>query len=253
MKNSLKYPLSLLGACIAIPLPAQADTRHSENELVGKVSFLTSTVEKLSDANLQIDPFLTSAISPPPNYKGPLFTLSHDYPTQLPAGTSFAWSKATGNGKITQANAGAYVQALKDYVSPDMRKIVYDYANWNYQNSGWYDSIWLGIEREPIRGVYVGSGFPAGTLTDQTLPVTTYVLTLYDTRAAKTLGDIWGKTPRARDESGAGDDHYAVCRRQRHHQIRHGQCLWQRLGAHGRRRPVGDLRTGEHQQWQCIE
>ncbi|WP_339432717.1 MULTISPECIES: hypothetical protein [unclassified Pseudomonas] len=195
MKKSLKLPMSLLGACVAIPLSAPADTQHLENELVGKVSFLTSTVEKLNGANLQIDPFLTSPISPPPNYKGPLFTLSHDYPTQLPTGTSFPWSKTTGNGKITQANAGAYVQALKDYVSPDMRKIVYDYANWNYKDSGWYDSIWLGIEREPIRGVYVGSGFPAGTLTDQTLPVTTYVLTLYDTRAAKTLGDIWGKTP----------------------------------------------------------
>ncbi len=195
MKKSLKYPMSLLAVAVLAPLSAQAETRQPESELVGKVAFLTSTADKLGDANLQIDPFLASALSPPADYKGPLFTLSHDYPTELPAGTSYPWSKVTANGKITQANANAYVQALKDYVSPDMKKIVFDYANWNYKNSGWYDSIWLGIEREPIRGVYVGSGFPAGTLTGQTLPVTTYVLTLYDTRAAKTLGDIWGKTP----------------------------------------------------------
>jgi len=160
----------------------------------GKVPFLSRTASGFHNANVAIDPFINSALPnpTPAEYAGPLFDLRHDYPTALPAPIDFPWRKVTKNGPITQANSLAYVEALKEYVSGDMRRLIFDYENWQPQKENWWESIWLGAEREPIRGMYVGSGFPAGTLTDQTLDLTTYVLTMYDERAAKTLGNIWG-------------------------------------------------------------
>lgn len=160
----------------------------------GKVPFLSRTASAFHKANVAIDPFINSALpNPTPSeYVGPLFELRHDYPKTLPPAIEFPWRKVTDNGPITQANSLAYVEALKKYVAKDMRRLIYNYQDWKPQKEKWWESIWLGAEREPIRGMYVGSGFPAGTLTDQTLDLTTYVLTMYDERAAKTLGNIWG-------------------------------------------------------------
>ena len=176
--------------------PRPADPLIDYSEVAGKVSFLTTTAQELREAKANIDPFLSSALPSPPKsvYDGPLFELRRDYPKVLPAAVAFPWQAVTGKGPITQQNAARYVEALKQYVGPDMRRLIDDYASWRPQQEPWWESIWIGTEREPIRGFYVGSGFPAGTLTDQTFDLTTYVLTLYDARAAKTLGDIWGTT-----------------------------------------------------------
>lgn len=166
------------------------------DEVQGKTPFVTATAGQLSEASASIHPFQNSALPIPDKsiYDSTLFQLRHDYPDSLPPATNFPWKKVTNNGLITAANAGAYVEALKQYVSKDMRKFIYDYANWNASKENWWESIWLGAEREPVRGFYVGSGFPAGTLSQQNLDLTTYVFTMYDQRAAKTLGDIWGTT-----------------------------------------------------------
>ncbi len=183
--------VGLLGCVLSYS--ALADQQHSD-EVVGKVPFLTNTAKQLNYSNSPVHPFINSALPNPPSsdYSGPLFQLRHDYPSQLPAGDNFPWKTVTKNGPITQANAKAYVEALKSFVSEDMRALLYDYDNWDPAKAPWWQSIWLGTEREPIHGFYVGSGFPAGTLTHQTLDLTTYVLTLYDKRAAVTLGNIWG-------------------------------------------------------------
>ena len=119
------------------------------------------------------------------------FELNHNYPTEIDSNNEdYPWKTVTNNGVITKANALEYVTALKSYVSTDMRNLIINTTSPN--NVNWYQSIWLGTEREPIHGMYVGSGFPAQTLTGQDIDLTTYVYTLYDKRAAKTLGDIWG-------------------------------------------------------------
>lgn len=171
-----------------------ADVSH----LQGKVPFLTMHSQNLRKAQSPISPFINTSLPLPPKneYSGRLFQLRHDYPKTLPAPppAGFPWKKVTNNGKITTDNAQKYVEALKKYVSKDIRKFIFDYENWKPNEENWWQSIWLGTEREPIRGVYVGSTYPPGTLTGQTLSLTTYVFTMYDGRAAKTLGDIWGTT-----------------------------------------------------------
>lgn len=172
-----------------------ADTlsNTSLKEAHDKAPFLTSLGEEISEAKSPVHPFINSSLPIPDNYPGPVFELNHDYPESITPSKDYPWKKVTNNGEITVENSEKYVLALKEYVSDDMKKLIYKYKEWDARKEQWYESIWLGTEREPIRGMYVGSGFPAGTLTGQTLDLTTYVFTLYDETAAKTLGDIWGR------------------------------------------------------------
>ncbi|WP_432697667.1 hypothetical protein ACQUQP_04770 [Marinobacterium sp. YM272] len=163
----------------------------SMSEVSGKVPFLTLTAEEAYTANAKIHPFINSSLDRPTTYDGGFFELNHEYPSEIKKPTEpYPWKAVTKGKEITKANAYDYVMALKAYVADDMRALIFDRNNPN--NSDWYQSIWLGTEREPIHGMYVGSGFPAHALTDQNLDLTTYVYTLYDKTAAKTLGDIWG-------------------------------------------------------------
>lgn len=192
LKQHILIPICLLSLAWGKAAATEPHEPVSFAEVQGKVSFLTSAAQQASESNVEFHPFLSSSLPNPPNYKGSLFKLNHDYPSEVKPETNFPWYKVTNKGAITTKNANAYVLALKDYVADDIKKLLYQPDQPN--NPNWFQSIWLGTEREPIHGMYVGSGFPAGTLTGQSLDLTTYVYTLYDRRAAKTLGDIWGRT-----------------------------------------------------------
>jgi hypothetical protein len=143
-------------------------------------------------------PFTSSNGSKPPagQYSGPLFALSYAYPA-VSKSPPMPWRTAIGNGLITTANAGTYARALKQSIGSDMRVLLESYGNWNAAQRGWYNEPWLGPQREPIHGMYVGSSelgtqlFPKSGLTK---PISTYVLTYYNNTAAITLNKIWGKT-----------------------------------------------------------
>lgn len=143
-------------------------------------------------------PFENAYLSIPDTskYGGKTFVLNHDYPVMGSVKDEiYPWKKATGNSLITKENANKYVQSLKDYVSPDMKKLLFDYDNKksNKAKQNWYQSIWLGQVREPIHGMYVGSNFDARTLgATQKENLTTYVYTLYNKKSAQTLHNIWG-------------------------------------------------------------
>ena len=146
-----------------------------------------------------LDPFASNdgAIPPKSAYSGPLFTLSHDYPATPKSPQPMPWREAIHNGPITTHNAAAYVQALKDYVGPDMRVLLEDYAHWDAAARGWYNEPWLGSLRESIHGTYVGTDdFPKDQFagTGLTEDFSTYVLTYYDHTAAVPLAKVWGKT-----------------------------------------------------------
>ena len=136
---------------------------------------------------------------PPADYTGPLFKLSYNYPSGLPA-PHMPWRTAIGNGPITAASAPAYTQALKDAIARDMATLLADYEDWNAAKRGWYNDPWLGAQREPVHGMLVGiekvdnTLFPKSGLSK---PFTTYVLTYYNRTAAQTLGRIWGRNPNA--------------------------------------------------------
>lgn len=186
-KQTQSVTMMALAAAWGLTAYGQSNFKHLE----GKAPFLTLTSEQIKESKVKVHPFLNSSLPKPGQYNGGFFQLNHQYPMQVePAPQHFPWQQVTKGSPITTKNALDYVQALKTYVSKDMRGILFDRNNPN--NPDWYQSIWLGTERDPIHGVYVGSGFPAGTLTDQTLDLTTYVYTLYDKRAAANLGAIWG-------------------------------------------------------------
>lgn len=147
----------------------------------------SNTTEALANTTLPLPPDSV--------YSGPLFQLSHAWPTQ-PQSWSFTppWREATHGQPVTTANAMAYTLGIKKYITPAVRQLLFNYSNWNAGQAGWFNQPWLASIREPIHGMYVGSTFPAGTLTGQTEQITTYVITYYDSVAAYTVGNVWGQS-----------------------------------------------------------
>ena len=98
---------------------------------------------------------------PPPPYSGPLFKLAHDYPnTAVHPPSPTPWDEAIDGGYINPGNAEEYVLQVKKYIAEDMRVLLYDNANWDGDERGWYNQPWLGSIRDPLKGTYVGSEFP---------------------------------------------------------------------------------------------
>ena len=127
------------------------------------------------------------------DYAGPLFQLSHDYPSALPA-PAMPWRAAIGNAALTVANAPAYTRALKDHVSRDMVALLAGDGGWDPGRRGWFNDPWLGPQREAIHGMLVGhERVDEGLFAKSGLskPFTTYVVTYYNRTAAQTIGAIW--------------------------------------------------------------
>jgi hypothetical protein len=143
------------------------------------------------------DPFANAQWPAPAGYPATTFSLSHAYPATAPV-PPMPWRTAINNQPISTANASAYAEALKAAVGPDMRVLLQDYKNWDAPKRGWYNEPWLGATmREPIHGMYVGSSPLSASLfkgSGLKKPISTYVLTYYDTTAAQTLNKIWGTT-----------------------------------------------------------
>jgi len=142
-------------------------------------------------------PFTASTYpNPPPStYSGPLFSVAHGWPTSPVAPPANPpWIAALRGQPISGDTALAYVDALKRYITPAMKTLIFNYAEWNGDSAGYYSSPWLAPYAEPIHGTYVGSGFPASMFPKSGLKVdmTTYVLTLYDKVSAYTLNKMWG-------------------------------------------------------------
>ena len=137
----------------------------------------------------------------PPDYKGPRYRLSHNYPTSVhDQPVDPPWRKALGGKPIANENAVAYAQALKDYIAGDIRVLVNEYEKWDPVAAGWYDQPWIGPKigkwpgREPIQGAYPGPGFDKATYPDLKVDVMQdYVIVYYNDVAAYTLHQVWQK------------------------------------------------------------
>lgn len=151
------------------------------------------------------NPFADAAVPLPSSYQGPKFQLSYNYPTTLPQlPPDLPWIKALGGKPISQDNAIAYVNAVKDYIGDDMRRLILDYKDWDADQAGWYNLPWLCSIRDPVHGTYVGAAdtpadmFPLSGLKK---PMTTHVLVYYNDIAGYTLKQIWGDTAKNPDLS----------------------------------------------------
>ena len=130
-------------------------------------------------------------------YSGPLFELNHNYPkTQPEAPVDPPWIAVLDGGTMDQENAEAYVNALKDFISEDMRTLIFDYENWNAEDRGWFNQPWLGPIRESIHGMFLGTDTPKELFdgTGLTVDLLDYVLVYYDNLGGFTVGQVWGET-----------------------------------------------------------
>lgn len=127
-------------------------------------------------------------------YNGPLFVLSHDYPTKVKPVVNPSWQQALKGQPISELNAFAYMDSLKSHIAPNILPFFADNKKWTAAKYGWFNEPWLGLQREAILGAYIGNGNPANMFKTLKEDETGYALVLYDSTAAYTLGQIWGKT-----------------------------------------------------------
>jgi hypothetical protein len=127
-------------------------------------------------------------------YSGPLFVLSHDYPTIPRPVVNPSWQQALNGQPISAANTFAYMAALKNYVAPNVMPFFTNNQAWTAAQYGWFNEPWMGSQREAILGTYLGNGNPANMFKTLKEDEAGYALVLYDSTAAYTVGQIWGKT-----------------------------------------------------------
>lgn len=127
-------------------------------------------------------------------YSHPLFVLSHDYPTNVKPVVNPSWQQALKGKPISESNVFAYMDALKSYIAPNVLPFFKDNKNCTAAKYGWFNEPWMRAEREAILGTYLGNGNGANMFKTLKEDEAGYVLVLYDSTAAYTVGQIWGKT-----------------------------------------------------------
>jgi hypothetical protein len=127
-------------------------------------------------------------------YPDSLFVLSHDYPTTVAPVVDPPWQRALKGQPISASNVFAYMDSLKSYIAPRIQPFFTNNTSWTAAKYGWFHEPWLGTQREAVLGTYLGNGNPANMFKTLKEDEAGYVLVLYDSTAAYTVGQIWGKT-----------------------------------------------------------
>ena len=134
------------------------------------------------------------SVPSPQQYSDSLFTLSHDYPASVAPVTNPSWQQALKGQPISESNVFAYMDSLKSYIAPNLLPFFTNNAAWTAAKYGWFHEPWVGSQREAILGSYLGNGNPANMFKSLKVDEAGYALVLYDSTAAYTVGQIWGKT-----------------------------------------------------------
>ncbi|HWB28836.1 MAG TPA: hypothetical protein VG738_25355 [Chitinophagaceae bacterium] len=134
------------------------------------------------------------SVPSPQQYSDSLFVLSHDYPATARPVVNPPWQQALNGQPISAANVFAYMDSLKSYIAPNVMPFFTNNAQWTSAKYGWFNEPWMGSQREAILGAYLGNGNPANMFKTLKEDEAGYALVLYDSTAAYTVGQIWGKT-----------------------------------------------------------
>ena len=156
----------------------------------------TPTDEVDDEQSQTLDPFKNHRDSVPSKsqYDAPLYELSHDYPTTVTPVVDPSWQQALGGEPISSTNALAYMDSLKSHIAPNLKPFFEDNKSWKAADHGWYNSPWLGDEREAILGAFLGNGNPANMFESLKVDEHGYAVVLYDETAGYTIGKIWNET-----------------------------------------------------------
>ncbi|MGY6274917.1 hypothetical protein [Methylomonas sp. MgM2] len=135
-------------------------------------------------------------------YDGPLWRFNHDYPKSLPKSEK-PWTKVLNGKPLSKENAHAYIEALKQAVSQDMRVMLTRPREWNAKPHNWYSMLWAGdaVEkagwegREAIYGTYTGQIQAASVYAESglTVDIRNYATIYYNDVAAYALHRVWQK------------------------------------------------------------
>lgn len=187
MKQKLTFPLALgLLVVTAMGIYSCADNKKTQEDK--EYSALTGSPDSGAFLNHR------DSIPTKEQYDGPLFVLSHDYPTKVKDVVDPSWQQALKGKPISESNVFAYMDSLKSYIAPNVIPFFKDNKKWTSAKYGWFNEPWVGAEREAILGSYLGNANPANMFKSLKEDEAGYALVLYDSVAAYTVGQLWGKT-----------------------------------------------------------
>ncbi|RDI12322.1 hypothetical protein [Flavobacterium sp. AG291] len=187
MKQKITFPTSFV--VLAAMAFAVCSCRKNDNTEEGKE--LTAMAETPVSGAFQNH---RDSVPTKDQYGNPLFVLSHDYPTEVKDVVNPSWQQALKGKPISESNVFAYMDSLKSYIAPNVKPFFTDNKNWTSAKYGWFNEPWIGSEREAILGAYLGNGNPAGMFKSLKEDEAGYALVFYDSVAAYTVGQLWGKT-----------------------------------------------------------
>ena len=136
-------------------------------------------------------------------WSGPLRTAHFAYPRHA---VEPAWKPGGPvGGRITTANAGRFMAALKKLVEPSLKKLVESPDAWDAAREGWYDMPWTGVEigadgnsdpcggRDAILQSYSGQLLRQDSFASSGLRVDmqNFTVIYYDPVSAAMLGRLW--------------------------------------------------------------
>lgn len=131
---------------------------------------------------------------PPAGWDGDVFTLSHDYPTEVPTPPidGYPWESFD-----FKTQPGDYMQAVLDYARKDLESIDWDPTK--MENPTWFHAPWMswgpasGNGREFIHGMTKERSSRTGELSpDQTNNyIPNYAVGLYNDVGGYTFGRVW--------------------------------------------------------------
>jgi hypothetical protein len=184
-KSTFSVVLTVLIVVVLIAYSCGKDSKSKEDKAYSEVM--------VSDDS---EAFLNHRDSVPSQqqYSDSLFVLSHDYPTAVKPIVNPSWQQSLKGQPISESNVFAYMDALKRYVAPNVLPFFTDNKKWTSAKYGWFNEPWMGTEREAILGTYLGNGNGANMFKTLKEDEAGYALVLYDSTAAYTVGQIWGKT-----------------------------------------------------------
>jgi hypothetical protein len=189
------YTLAAKGLLLCLVLCFSACNKPSQPN--------TATEESATQED-ELLPFAkNNSVYPPKDiYKGTFFEGNYDYPTEVPTRT-YPWEGVLQGKPITKENAAAYIEAVRDFIAPDMQVFVDSTAYWQESpnRKRWYNMAWTG-QAYPKTG-WDGLETISGSMTGQVIkndvfkdygferPMQNHALVYYNDVAALTLQELW--------------------------------------------------------------
>jgi hypothetical protein len=145
------------------------------------------TLALLGSASLEAGNFPDSAVPLPSGWNGPVFHLSQNYPSQIPA-DNYPWLRFDPRTQSSQ-----YMRAVLQYCMDG--NIQSDWVPQLNPQRGWYHAPWMhwgAHGREPIHGLtFERTSLPGELSPQQTKTLQNWAVGMYNSPGGYTIGRVW--------------------------------------------------------------